>query len=750
MKFKILVVFAFLLACLPAIGQQTFHYPALESSNTFTNTNTFNGNTYFPQLSLGQCLTLGTNGLLQTTPCAVGNFLPLTGGTLSGALTDASGFIGPVTGNVTGNATGLSGTPSINVNAVTAVTVSAPNTVTGAIPAADPIYYGADPTGAADSAPAINSALTATAYGSIRDVVIPAGTYHVKSALTVAPGQCLVGQTGWGTIIDVSTDFSTSASGVVVVSPTSNQSNVQACVRDISFRFHQPADASTTSASTVSSGSTLTVANGAACVAGDYLYDDTAPASIQSQTTITISSNTFTLSKALAGTVTNGDVLQCAPTRSSWTTLAQGCSLTAGAPGCKYPWAIYNNGSQTFNADHILISDGWDGIYQRGQTYNFNYIYSGTVDQALNQDAAYNFPQIDNFEEWNFHVGANTNLARDEVYYDGSNVCANLGESDGLAAGKIQCWIGKVNLTANFSWGQIAEMQLDGNFSDLNIASTYGGGSGWLQVGSFYKSGATLPADTAAIYVNASGFHAWINNADFQGVSGAYPNIYVNSGNLAIDSGLLAVSSGTQAAIVAGGSLELNNTTITSNGSCPTLPNGLVQQTGGILIANNNLFSTPTCAQPAFVMAGDNLYNSVQGNTLQSWTFTPPGTQGTYANNNYAGVVTTQNSQFYLNGATFYTNGAGAPSLQTLALYDSTAGSNPYKYLRVNGGHFQIANSAFSAILFDMDDVGNTSIANGTNVLYYCSAGVSAGNMCRGTGCSCVAGTWTDTGLRVK
>ena len=45
---------------------------------------------------------------------------------------------------------------------------------------------------------------------------------------------------------------------------------------------------------------------------------------------------------------------------------------------------------------------------------------------------------------------------------------------------------------------------------------------------------------------------------------------------------------------------------------------------------------------------------------------------------------------------------------------------------------------------------GNVVAGAGANVIYYCSAGVSAGTLCRGNGCSCSAGTWTDTGLRTK
>jgi len=40
--------------------------------------------------------------------------------------------------------------------------------------------------------------------------------------------------------------------------------------------------------------------------------------------------------------------------------------------------------------------------------------------------------------------------------------------------------------------------------------------------------------------------------------------------------------------------------------------------------------------------------------------------------------------------------------------------------------------------------------AGGTNILYYCSGGASAGSMCRGTGCSCSGGSWVDSGLRIK
>ena len=49
-----------------------------------------------------------------------------------------------------------------------------------------------------------------------------------------------------------------------------------------------------------------------------------------------------------------------------------------------------------------------------------------------------------------------------------------------------------------------------------------------------------------------------------------------------------------------------------------------------------------------------------------------------------------------------------------------------------------------------IDGSQNVLAGGGTNIVYYCNAGVSLNSMCRGNGCSCVGGTWVDTGLRVK
>ena len=68
------------------------------------------------------------------------------------------------------------------------------------------LNFGADPTGVADSAPAINAALSLRPNGVPATVFIPPGRYHVRSALNVGDAsysQRLTGA-GWETMLDVS------------------------------------------------------------------------------------------------------------------------------------------------------------------------------------------------------------------------------------------------------------------------------------------------------------------------------------------------------------------------------------------------------------------------------------------------------------------------------------------------------------------------------------------------------------------
>jgi len=82
------------------------------------------------------------------------------------------------------------------------------------------VDFGADPTHTNDSAPGINSALTtADASGKYGTVFLPCGVYHVKSPLVLGSASSPNSQTlqgaGWCTVIDVSNDFTPTATGTI-------------------------------------------------------------------------------------------------------------------------------------------------------------------------------------------------------------------------------------------------------------------------------------------------------------------------------------------------------------------------------------------------------------------------------------------------------------------------------------------------------------------------------------------------------
>ena len=94
--------------------------------------------------------------------------------------------------------------------------------------------FGADPTGATDSAPAINAAL---ATG--RPTWLPRGTYKVCAALNVPSGGVLRGEGRGVTNLTVDQSFSATDSGVIVLT---GREELAPIVSDLRIAFQQPPD----------------------------------------------------------------------------------------------------------------------------------------------------------------------------------------------------------------------------------------------------------------------------------------------------------------------------------------------------------------------------------------------------------------------------------------------------------------------------------------------------------------------------
>ena len=105
-------------------------------------------------------------------------------------------------------------------------------------------------------------------------------------------------------------------------------------------------------------------------------------------------------------------------------------------------------------------------------------------------------------------------------------------------------------------------------------------------------------------------------------------------------------------------------------------------------------------------------------------------------NNNSTGVV----SIYLHDGTTLLTTIPGGG--YAFVVYTASSGTNG-----VWDYHLLLASTTTSSTAGLNVTSGYVKVNNGSNRMYYCNGGVSVGNLCRGNGCSCVAGSWVATSL---
>ena len=163
-----------------------------------------------------------------------GPFLPLAGATVFGPTTfsGTTTFTGPLNYTATGGSVARSAQAR-------------------AADVANVLDFGADPTGAADSTTAFQAAL---ATG--KACYAPKGAYRITGPLVVGANQALYGDGRSSTILNVSTDFSPGASGVIALTGAELASPV---VRDLQIAFAQAINATSRAGfKTLAAGGNLT------------------------------------------------------------------------------------------------------------------------------------------------------------------------------------------------------------------------------------------------------------------------------------------------------------------------------------------------------------------------------------------------------------------------------------------------------------------------------------------------------------
>ena len=512
---------------------------------------------------------------------------------------------------------------------------------------ANPASSGA---GSFDNTAIINTLLATPVPGTTQpaDVFLPGGSYHITNSINIAPGQCLAGA-GWQTIIDVDMDFSTSAAGIIIVTPTNNKDSVKPCIKNIQIYEHLPPDITASASSAILGATSITVTGATGTITnGMYVYDATTssaiPITVIAQvpaTTVsgTSGSGTITvnLSQGTQAAVNNGDVIRFAQPRSGFAALGTCNTATAGGAPCQYPWAIYNNGAQNMDLDYVSCADCYNGVYQRGQTFHFGYIGMSAFNIGMDIDSAPNFSQLDDYLFWNFSItqsGANSAnpTALADVFYDGSTIAANIGRVDGIAVGKLQSFVGIVNLTSNFTFGHFDELMLDDDYANLNISACNHTG---VQIGKLYSSkfalgtgpGISMTASPCEVTIGQISVENSNPTYSFATVTGAQSTLTILGGTFSwTNTGNSPPAFFSQS----NGRLNIFNTELKTP-SAPGTGFTFINQSGGWLrYQDNAIISSANGGGSTALSLTDSSRNVVGGNSLGAWGFTPPGPLGDY------------------------------------------------------------------------------------------------------------------------
>lgn len=458
-----------------------------------------------------------------------------------------------------------------------------------------------------DCSTAINTGL------ALGNVLLPCGTFHVAHALNLGSyattiSNRLYGE-GYCSILDVSTDFDPAANGVIVLEGNGNTPFPlpQQAIENLHIVFHQPTDIITTATAGVSSGGTvLSVASTAGIAIGDYIADVTTPAALTYWNSLTALNGLTTVTNIGVGTVTvspavlvagvgNNDSLHFAHPRASFAALGS-CTIGSGGTGCQYPWAVYAQGAGLPYLHHILVEGAWKGVYLHGgavsvggtNSYTIDDIQVGSLSVGFDVDDIHNFSRFGQLEVWNFGMGPPQGNQSAFVmnYYDGTNICANLGATDGINIVSLQCWSTIVNMGANWTWGTIDSLMLDGTSAKFTNSST--GGSNNTRITDMYVTSGANPYTTPIISITGQKANVQIGNLSGT-MGGIATGINVTNGILKINSGQMIsnIQGNAVLAIISQGELDVSNFALTASSSSGNLNTGFSQSSTGVLKLRN-------------------------------------------------------------------------------------------------------------------------------------------------------------------
>jgi hypothetical protein len=323
--------------------------------------------------------------------------------------------------------------------------------------------------------------------------------------------------------------------------------------------------------------------------------------------------------------------------RAAFTTLTAHCTTGTGGTGCKYPPAINFGTSNRFRVQNVSVYGAWDGFTGTATAgFLLDNIEMGALDVGLTLGGGFDFGHISHWHSWPFGIGASLYSS---VYSDGSTIAAIIGEVDGLNVVDFASFIGRVQLTSAFSWGQFANIEMDGNSATFEVAG--GNTAMGVSIANMYSTGEDRGSNAHCQLDVTVGNVSVTNLRSFGGLT---PGVCISSGQLNIVGGYqfsnyLAGNSIVQT----GGILSVSGVQFSPGNFGPrTQP--IVKSTGaGIISFTGNSFIIGTPGDVGALSIGtDSNYNIVSGNSFAGWGFTPPtGLLGLYGPNAGGSTSTT-------------------------------------------------------------------------------------------------------------
>lgn len=528
---------------------------------------------------------------------------------------------------VTAPANGVLG--DFSNGSVTATGSTTPRALTiRAADRANALDFGADPTGSADCAAAINTAL---ATG--KATWLPKGNYYVTLPINVPSGGHLFGDGRGLTNILVDQGFNATGLGVIVLTGVEDQSPI---VDDLRIIFAQPPDTVTTASLASAVGATtITVASTANVVVNNIVADYTATAAIPKLTTVvSIVGNVITLSAAIvAPGVGSGDSIHFGPSRSNFKTLSAGGTSGPGGSGVMYPPAIISNGSNRFKLNRLRVDAAWNGIWSDTYGCGFiNEIEMGALNIGLHIGQSRDFIHISHYHFWGFGLTAGNPVIAGGVYFDGSTVAMDLGNNGGINGGNIVdcCLQARLNIAqvGAQTWLQFTNLMMDGPNSILNMT-----GGQWVQITNVYFSGIP-PLGTAASLarINLSGGTLLIQN--IFNTSSGNPVINMTNGVCRIVGGQLLNGTASVPTIVCSGGGYLSVLSVVFGlqvgAGAWTTPVVSHISSNPIYFLNNVFRDASPGDVGGLVIQNDSPLHVVANNGWNGWGWTPPGVAGQY------------------------------------------------------------------------------------------------------------------------